>query len=244
VSRPVLVLMGVLLLGACGKQEIAGPTPPEDPPVGPPPTPGNRPPTAQIGAPPSRIGPEGSLLPFDAVSSTDPDGDALHYFWDFGDGVTQGAEDGVVQHRYRNNGSYRVTLIATDPDGAADTASIVMTVANVDPQITRLSFPDTVVAGASFEIDIQYMDPGIDDTVSAMLWVHRPGYAEGGSLAGPGIVVASFSGVGEYRFSLRAEDNDGALSYYEADHPLVVIAPPIGGMVAAASSSRRIAWQP
>jgi hypothetical protein len=234
VSRLPLVLLGILLLAACGKQDIAGPTPPPvDQPDKPPP-PGNRPPTAHIGAPPSLIGPEGSVIPFDADRSSDPDGDTLRFFWDFGDGATQLTADRTVGHMYRNNGSYPVTLVVSDPHGLADTASMMITVANVEPQITAFNFPDTVVAGTYVEIEIQYSDPGVDDTVRVSFWVGSSGGGEGTGLPGPGIVLKYFSAPGTYHLSLIAEDNDGAIVAYNADHPLVVIPSTAAGTVAIA----------
>jgi PKD repeat protein len=54
---------------------------------------------------------------FDGSQSKDPDGDALEYTWDFGDGVTaSGAE---VTHTYKKGGEYKVTLTVNDSSGLA-----------------------------------------------------------------------------------------------------------------------------
>lgn len=52
---------------------------------------------------------------FDGSRSSDPDGDALSYSWDFGDGQT--AEGAKVQHVYAKGGTYRVTLMVNDNQG-------------------------------------------------------------------------------------------------------------------------------
>jgi PKD repeat protein len=74
----------------------------------PPPT--NRPPRADAGGP--YAGRVGSTIAFDGSASSDPDGDALTYDWDFGDG-TVGA--GVrPTHSYANEGQYLVSLMVSD----------------------------------------------------------------------------------------------------------------------------------
>jgi hypothetical protein len=212
----------VVLLSGCQLGGAAGP--------------GNRPPTATIDAP--GIGPEGSSIPFNAVSS-DPDGDALTFAWSFGDGAKLVTSDQRVDHVYRNNGSYVTTLIVSDSHGAADTTSTPLTIANVEPQITVLRFPDSVVAGEPFEIEIQYHDPGLDDTVYADLWRGRVGSGSGGgsSLLGPGTVVQMAYEAGQYAFSVIARDNDWAITERRGDHYLVVL--PRSSSETIARASRR-----
>lgn len=157
----------------------------------------------------------------------------MSFAWDFGDGIRV-TGDRNVGHIYRNNGSYVATLIVSDLDGAGDTASTTVTIANVDPQITLLRFPDTVVAGTPVEIEIQYADPGLDDTVYAMIWIFRRGGNGGGTgIDGPGVVVRTFFDPDEYTISVSAWDNDGAITSRAADHPLVVIVPRSAPIVAA-----------
>lgn len=67
---------------------------------------------------------------FDATSSRDPDGDALAYTWDFGDG--QMGSGPIANHTYRNPGSqtqvFNAVLTVTDPSGARafDRLSVVV----------------------------------------------------------------------------------------------------------------------
>jgi PKD repeat protein len=184
----------------------------------------NRPPTARFGAP--GIAPEGSTISFNARTSSDPDQDALTFAWDFGDGVTLTTLSRGVDHLYRNNRSYVVTLIVSDSHGAADTTSTPMTIANVEPQITLLRIPDTVVAGTPFTIEIQYHDPGADDTVQAMLFVWHGNAGGGGSLPGPGSVTGTYYDPGPYTVSVVAWDNDGGVGYRAGEHPMVVVPRP------------------
>lgn len=226
-ARATLVLPVLSLFLACQAGSIIDPSPPAPPPPLPPPI--NHPPTARIVTPP--IGREGAPFPFSAAASTDPDSDPLTFTWTFGDGL-QAADGDSVAHTYRNNDSYIARLIATDPQGATDTATATVVIANVEPQITLLKIPDSPVqAGARVPIEIEYSDPGVDDTVDASLWVSHTGGGEGGSLREPGTVFLTFS-AGEYTISVIARDNDGAVAWRVADHTLMVVAPSSAEIVA------------
>ncbi len=84
----------------------------------------NSPPVAVAGGP--YCGRSGDPVVFDGSGSFDPDGDALAYVWDFGDGFT--ATGVSPTHAFAGAGSYLVTL--TVSDGSA--ASIDSTVAEID----------------------------------------------------------------------------------------------------------------
>ena len=61
------------------------------------------------------LGGAGLSVSFDGSPSVDPDGDALTYLWDFGDGVTGVGVSPL--HSYHVNGNYQVQLLVTDPSG-------------------------------------------------------------------------------------------------------------------------------
>ncbi|WP_395570406.1 lectin [Streptomyces sp. BK79] len=75
---------------------------------------------------------------FSSAGSTDPDGDALTYAWDFGDGATSTAAG--PSHTYTANGQYTATLKVTDATGKSATASVLITVGNTAPTV-RLDAP-------------------------------------------------------------------------------------------------------
>lgn len=54
---------------------------------------------------------------FDATESFDPDGAALTYLWDFGDGTEEETSTPEVSHEYVTSGVYRVTLQVRDAAG-------------------------------------------------------------------------------------------------------------------------------
>jgi DNA/RNA endonuclease G (NUC1) len=61
-----------------------------------------------------------------AAGSSDPDGDALTYAWDFGDGAT--GSGASVTHAYGAAGSYTVTVTVTDTRGLVDVVTTSVTV--------------------------------------------------------------------------------------------------------------------
>ncbi|MFF8970730.1 PQQ-dependent sugar dehydrogenase [Streptomyces sp. NPDC014995] len=71
---------------------------------------------------------------FSSAGTTDQDGDALTYSWDFGDGTTSTAANPT--HRYRKNGTYTATVTAKDPSGRTGSASVQIVVGNTAPRVT------------------------------------------------------------------------------------------------------------
>jgi len=63
----------------------------------------------------------GSQIQLDASTTTDADGDAMSFHWEFGDGVS--ASGPVVAHTYYKAGLYDSVLIVTDERGRVNTSS-------------------------------------------------------------------------------------------------------------------------
>ena len=221
-SATYIVVAGLVLSLACQP----APSAPE------PPVP-NRGPAAKIAA--FALGREGSPFPFDASASSDPDDDPLTYAWDFGDGNTEVVTSPVVEHVYRNNGTFLATLVVSDSHGATDTASTSLTIANVAPQITAFKVPATATVGVTYSIEIQYFDPGVDDTLDASLFLGHGGAGGGVTLHGPAIVPFTPSDTGKYFIAIWVGDNDGASSYRE---DTVTVARPAGSMPLATRGHR------
>jgi outer membrane protein OmpA-like peptidoglycan-associated protein len=89
--------------------------------------PPNQAPVARFSAPP--VGRAHETILFDASESVDPEGDPLIYTWNFGDGATPQVSWPQVEHRYAIARTYVVRLTVSDSDGASDTASRVIAVA-------------------------------------------------------------------------------------------------------------------
>ncbi|MDC0766541.1 PQQ-dependent sugar dehydrogenase [Streptomyces sp. HD] len=71
---------------------------------------------------------------FSSEGTTDQDGDALTYSWDFGDGGKSTAADPT--YRYKKNGTYTATLTAKDASGRTGSASTQIVVGNTAPKVT------------------------------------------------------------------------------------------------------------
>jgi len=112
---------------------------------------GNVPPTADPGGPYS--GTVNAAVSFDGTGSADSDGNIVSYDWTFGDGASG---TGVTpSHAYTAAGSYTVTLMVTDNEGASATATTTATI-TVEPvactspiqahcQITNYTGPEVCV---------------------------------------------------------------------------------------------------
>ena len=89
-----------------------------------PPAEGNRAPRADAGGP--YQGTPGVPVTLSGSGSLDPDGDALTFAWDFGDGTTGSAETPV--HIYAVEGVYQVSLIVRDGQTESEPSSTSVTV--------------------------------------------------------------------------------------------------------------------
>jgi serine protease len=72
----------------------------------------NNPPIADAGG--FYVGETGSSVQFDGSGSGDPDGDAINFLWNFGDGTTSTLE--FPSHTFSTSGTYTVTLTVNDGD--------------------------------------------------------------------------------------------------------------------------------
>ena len=86
----------------------------------------NRAPIANAGGP--YTGHKKKPVAFDGSRSTDADGDALTYSWNFGDGSALGTGATPV-HEYESWGAYTVTLTITDAGGLIATSTTTATIA-------------------------------------------------------------------------------------------------------------------
>ena len=119
---------------------------------------------------------------FSSAGSEDPDGDALTYEWDFGDGTPKSTAANP-QHTFTQAGNYTVQLTVTDTSGKAGTSSVVITVGNTRPTV-MLDIPQGGVYGWGDEIayKVTVTDPE-DGTIDCNKVVVSPGifHDEGGN---------------------------------------------------------------
>ncbi|MER6511783.1 ThuA domain-containing protein [Nonomuraea sp. NPDC001636] len=71
---------------------------------------------------------------FSSAGSADPEGGALTYAWNFGDGTTSTAPNPTKT--YTTEGEFTATLTVRDPQGNAGSAGVVITAGNTAPAVT------------------------------------------------------------------------------------------------------------
>jgi len=172
---------------------------------------GDRPPVAVAGG--STTGVEGSPVSFDGTASSDPDGDALTYAWDFGDGTTgTGARP---THTYADNGSYSATLTVKDPVGADDSEVRTITVSNAAPVVKTLSATPTVLSGETVFALSTFSDAGVNDSPWSYVFDWGAGSTSTGSTSDQSSSVGSsrsFLAAGTYTVGFAVTDKDLATS--------------------------------
>jgi probable HAF family extracellular repeat protein len=164
----------------------------------------NQPPVASAGGP--YAGAEGRQVTFNARASTDPDQDSLSYLWSFGDGSS--AAGSVVEHAFPDDGSYTVTVIVSDPHGAADTARADAVVSNLPPEIVALTAraDGPIPVGVAAPLELRIKDPGVADSLTVVVAWGDGAMSEG---ADP-ILAHAYQVPGTYRISVMVSDDDGA----------------------------------
>ncbi|MDX3850120.1 carbohydrate-binding protein [Streptomyces sp. AK02-01A] len=110
-------------------------------------------------------GPTPLTVAFSSAGSSDPEGKALTYAWDFGDGTSSTAAN--PSHTYTAQGTFRPTLTVRDPEGLTGSASLVVTAGNTAPTVNLqspgdgqlFSFGDTV----PFQVSVSDPEDGAID---------------------------------------------------------------------------------
>jgi glucose/arabinose dehydrogenase/PKD repeat protein len=85
-------------------------------------------------------GPAPLSVTFSSAGSSDPEGQALTYSWNFGDGTSSTAANPTKT--YNTNGNYTATLTVRDPQGLTGSANVQISVGNTAPSVTLQSPPD------------------------------------------------------------------------------------------------------
>jgi PKD repeat protein len=149
---------------------------------------------------------------FDAAGSSDPDGDVVWYYWNFGDGTAQvNATDPIVHHMYTDDGTYTVTLVVGDNDGLTDTVYASITVLNRGPVAIFTESAESVYTDETiiFNASESY-DP--DGEIVSYVWDFGDG------TTGTGVTVNhTYTEAGNYTVTLTVTDDDGASSSVSAE---------------------------
>ncbi|PXF61588.1 MAG: hypothetical protein C4B59_03290 [Candidatus Methanogaster sp.] len=127
--------------------------------------------------------------------STDPDGDALSYYWDFDDGSSGVAENPTRE--YESGGGYDVTLTVTDTKGLSDYKTKRVRMNEKPTAYFVYSVNGTTATFFSTSMD--------DDSIVLWEW----DFGDGNTGAGE-IVSHSYASAGSYDVTLTVTDTDGA----------------------------------
>lgn len=139
---------------------------------------------------------------FDAGQSADADGTISTYAWDFGDG-SQGSGQ-QVSRTYAAAGTYRVTLIVTDDNGAtAQQARDVTVTAPPPPNVAPTAAFTAQATNLDVDVDATASsDP--DGTIASYAWDFGDGTTGTGATA-----EHSYATAGTYNVKLTVTDNAG-----------------------------------
>lgn len=166
--------------------------------------PPNSAPVASAGGPYGGL--EAAAIQFDGTASNDPDGDALTYAWDFGDGATGSGP--APTHTYADDGDYTVTLTVSDATHAPVSAHTVAHVANVAPLVSTLPAAEILV-GETYSSSGSFMDPGADS------WSAMVDYGAGSTpvpLTGKTFSLQhTYASAGTFTVVVRITDDDGSV---------------------------------
>jgi probable HAF family extracellular repeat protein len=206
----------------------------------PPPSSGgsNHPPTATIRG--QSTGREGASLYFSAEESTDPDHDTLTYTWLTGDGrtfttttttivndvVTSVTPLATTGWTYPDNGTYIASVIVTDHSGAADTASMTVTIVNVAPVVRSFSVPTQQAAGIPAIVWVLFSDSGSADShVATFNWGDGTSSSRvmtDTSFWVPDSAVHVYAATGSYSITATIRDDDGGAVTVDSPSPVHV----------------------
>jgi len=173
---------------------------------------------------------EGSIIIFDASTSSDPDGNALQYRWDFdNDGIwdTEWSENPTAQYTWNDNLIGGTAMVEVSDGLKSATATATVTVNNVAPSIISIeNIPvDPVPVGTTILPTATFTDPGTLDTHNA-LWdwdgfeEPSPGNVEQNQDSVTGSHIYNTPGI--YTIKLTVTDDDGGSDTVVATHYLIV----------------------
>jgi PKD repeat protein len=166
---------------------------------------------------------------FDGSSSSDPDGTIVGYSWNFGDG-TNGSGP-TVSHTFPFTGTFTVTLVVVDNDGATGTQSKSVAVVNAPPVASFTSS----CSGLTCSFDgIASSDS--DGTIRDYSWSFGDGTTAIGLAASH-----TYAGDGTFTVTLTVTDNLGARGT-RSESVTVAVAQAHVGDLDGASTNQRSSW--
>ena len=152
---------------------------------------------------------EGTPIAFSSAGSFD--NQELAYRWEFGDGAR--SFEANPSKSYRDNGSYNVRLIVTDPSGLADTAYSTVVVDNLAPTGSP-RVPSSIREGSTFSLIMNGTDLGAADRTT-LQYSFECGAGQTAWSSTNNTICPAFTDQGTRQVSVSVRDKDGAVTTYE-----------------------------
>ena len=153
---------------------------------------------------------------FNGLRTVDPEGDALTFIWDFGDGSSK---KGVpVTHRYKSPGRYKASLIVESDSGLINNSAIKQFAVRVNHPPIADAGPDLLAAPT----EKLYFNAAKSTDPDGKILRHYWDLGDGRKARGKKVRHA-FSKPGLYTVDLRVEDNSGSLCNFATDQVKVII---------------------
>jgi len=145
-------------------------------------------------------------------ASSDADGSIQSWAWDFGDGTS--SNDANPEHQFSAAGTYTVTLVVSDDQGAAsEPVSKVVPVANTPPQAAfSVLNAGSLNAGMSISFLDESVDPSPSGSIVHIAWDYGDGAYDVGGPRSNGVYSHVYNDAGTYKVVLYVIDSSGALS--------------------------------
>lgn len=161
---------------------------------------------------------EGATASFVGSASDPGTADTLTFGWTFGD--SSSANTAVASHAFADDGTFTATFTATDDDGAAASATRVVTVRNVAPTITSVN-PTSATEGTAVSYTLTFTDPGTADTHTCS----APTKASNATLTGCTLswTPSGAQTTAPAHFRLCVTDDDGSQACQDFDVAVAVL---------------------
>jgi PKD repeat protein len=164
--------------------------------------PANQAPTVDAAANPV-AGKPPLMVQFSAAGS-DPDGDALTYAWEFGDGSTSFVQNPT--HTYTAAGTYTAKVTVTDARGLTASDTIVVTAGNRAPTVDLQATPTSGAAG----MNVTFTATGSDPDGDALTYQFDFGEGKPTRPGSARTATHKYTKAGIYTATVTVTDADGA----------------------------------
>ncbi|MBT7817688.1 MAG: PKD domain-containing protein, partial [Polaribacter sp.] len=172
----------------------------------------------------------------DGSNSIDPEGGALSYSWDMGDGTIE-ANTAVISHTYASSGTYSVNLVVTDSAGG-NSGPLIKVFEVIKPNI----LPIADIFCESLNLKELTCNPRFsqdsDGTIVSYVYTFDDGTVISNSDGSP--VTHLFSTAGVHNVGITVTDNDGGAASATANYTLLDNQAPLASFICSSPSVRKI----